>query len=697
MNNHKNLAATAAAVVLLALAPGLSAGQTKVKEKDLAPQFQEWLNLTAYLILPAEKDVFLSLANDWEREAFINAFWKQRDPTPATAQNEYKDEILKRFRHVNMTFHRGTSRPGWMTDMGRIYMILGPPANIERFETVSALYPAQVWYYYGDAAKNLPTSFAIVFAQIRGGEFRLYNPVSDGPGSLIIDTKGIDLSNYQAVYEKIRELAPTLAGVSISLIPGQIPFGYQPSPQSNMILSTVFESPKKDVNPAYATHFLSYKGIVSTDYLTNYIESNASTALIQDPILGIDFLHFFISPRKLSLDFYQPRNEYYCNFNLNVSLRKGETIIFQYSKDYPFYIPPDRVENVQGNGVSVLDLFPIAEGTYGLTILLQNTVGKEFSMFEKEVTVPAKGGDARLAEPLLGYKLQDAPAAANVPFKVLDKQLLTDPNATLGLGDDIAYALGILNVSRELWTQGEMGVVIQGSKAKDKPVKTFALKLADQPFHPTVNILQAMPARDFAPDYYEMKFSLKDGGGKILDTATLPFIISAAEAVPHPVTLARSLPSANGFLYFYGLAIQYDKVGDLTRAEAAYRRAFEMQPDYPEGLVDFADFLLRSKKFDEALRVVEPLKSNEKFRFQYLLLRGRALMEKGEFASAIQSLLDGNRIYNSDTRLLNALGYCYYKTGRKKDALDVLNASLRLNTEQADVKALIATIEKDLK
>ncbi len=695
-NNHKNLAA-AAAVMLLALAAGSSAGQTKVKEKDLAPPFQEWLHLTAYLITPAERDVFFMLGNDRDREAFIDAFWKQRDPTPATPQNEYRDEIVKRFRYVNATFHRGTSRPGWMTDMGRIFMILGRPTNIERFENSPNIHPTQVWYYYGDAAKNLPTSFAIVFFQARGGEFRLYNPVSDGPGSLIIDTEGVDLTDYQAVYEKIRGLAPTLAGVSISLIPGQIPFGYTPSPQSELILSTIFESPKKDINPAYATHFLSYKGIVSTEYLTNYIDSSASLALIRDPILGLDFLHFSLTPRKLSLDFYGQGNQYYCNFKLSVSLRKGEAVVFQYSKDYPFYLPPDKVENVQANGVSILDLFPIAEGTYGLTILLQNTVGKEFSLFEKEVTVPAAGGPVRLTEPVLGYKLQDAPAAANVPFKVLNQQILTDPKATLGRGDDVAYRLGILNVTQDLWNRGEVEVVIEGSAAKGKPVKTFSQRLADLPFHPTLNVIGALPARDFAPDYYEMKFSLKDGGGAVLDTASLPFIISSEIAIPHPVTLSRSLPAANNFLYFYGLAIQYDKIGDPARAEAAYRKALELKPDYPEGLSDFADFLFRSNKFDEALRVVEPLKDNDKFRFNYFLIRGRALLEKGEFGSAIQSLLDGNRIYNSDTRLLNALGYCYYKTGRKKEALDVLGASLRLNPEQADVKALIGTIEKELK
>jgi GWxTD domain-containing protein len=695
-NKIRNPAGTALlAVVLLALAAGPSSAQTKVK--DLAPQFKDWLNLTAYIILPAEKEVFLALSNDIERAAFIEAFWKQRDPTPATPQNEYKDEILKRFSYVNEYFRRGTSRPGWMTDMGRIYMILGPPTNIEHFENAYNIYPTQVWYYYGDATKGLPTSFAIIFAQIRGGEFRLYNPVSDGPESLIMNTQGIDLTNHETVYEKIRESAPTLASISLSLIPGQIPYNYVPSPQSNMVLSSVFESPQKDVSPAYATHFLNYKGMVSTEYLTNYVESAAELAVIRDPVLGLDFLHFSIAPRNLSLDYYEQGNQYYCNFKLSVSLRKGEDVVFQYSKDYPFYLPPDKVDNVRANGVSVLDLFPIAAGKYGLTILLQNTVGKEFSLFEKDVTVPAADGPARLAEPVLGYKLQDAPTAANVPFKLLDKQLSTDPKATLGLGDDVAYAIEVLGVSQDLWSRGEVEVAVEGAAAPGKPARTFALKLAEQPFHPAIDLTGAFPARELVPDYYEMKISLKDGGGNVMDTATLPFIVSRESAVPHPVTLVRALPAANSFLYFYGLAIQCDKSGDPAGAEAAYRKAVELKPDYPEGLSDFADFLVRAGKYDQALQVVEPLQNLDKFRFNYFLIRGRALMGKGDYEPALQSLLEGNRIYNSDTRLLNALGFCFYKTGRKKEAQDALAASLRLNPDQPDVKALAATIEKELR
>lgn len=135
----------------------------KLKEKDLPQKYQDWLKLINYIIFPVEKDAFLQLTMDRDRDLFIESFWKQRDPTPATPQNEYKDELIKRFQYANTFYRRGTTREGWMTDMGRIYIILGLPSSIERFEGVAGIHPCQVWYYYGDRTKGLPTYFALVF------------------------------------------------------------------------------------------------------------------------------------------------------------------------------------------------------------------------------------------------------------------------------------------------------------------------------------------------------------------------------------------------------------------------------------------------------------------------------------------------------------------------------------------------------
>jgi len=670
----------------------------KLKEKDLPLKYQEWLKLVSYIILPIEKDAFLQLAVDRDRDLFIESFWRQRDPTPATPQNEYKDEHLKRFQYANTFYRRGTTREGWMTDMGRIYILLGPPSSTERFEGVAGIFPCQAWYYYGDRTKGLPTYFALVFYQRGGsGEFRLYNPAADGPASLLIDTRGIDLTNAEQVYQKIKELAPTLAGVSISMIPGEYPYNFQPSPQCNIILSNILESPKKDISPSYATHFLEYKGVVSTEYLTNYIESSASIALVKDPVLGIDFLHFSMSPKKMSIDYYQPKDEYYCNFKMSVSLRSGETIIYQYSKDYPFYFPPANEENIRSNGIAVQDSFPVIEGRYELTVLLQNSVGKEFSIYEKEVTIPEESDSPQIIGPVLGYKLQDYNAVLHAPFKVMDKQLSVDPNNTIASRDDLALFLSVASMKEDIWKEAQLEIQIKGSKA-DKPFqKNFSLKLANFIYNRILGVSFTTPAREFVPDYYEMKLSLKDGRGTVLDEAKSQFIISPAEAVPHPVTLAKTFPLANIFLYFYSLAYQYDKMNKPDKAEANFEKAYSLKPDYTEGIIDYSGFLLRVRKYDLALELAEKFKGNERFKFDYFLIKGQALAGKGAYTQAIESLLEGNKIYNSDTRLLNSLGFCYYRTSKKREALEALGASLRLNPEQKEIKELVAEIEKRLK
>ena len=304
----------------------------QIKEKDLPSKYRDWLKLASYIIRPEEKDVFLQLANDRERDIFVQTFWKQRDPTPGTPVNEYREEHIKRFDYANEYYRRGSPREGWMTDMGRFHVILGSPVSIERFDNQKGLYPAQVWYYYGEREKGLPAHFGIVFFKRGGaGEYKLYDPVSDGPGTLMIEGRNLDPFAYEQTYEKLYELAPTLALVSLSMIPGEIPFNYQPSLRNNIIIADILESVKEDVNPVYATHFLNYRGIVSTDYLTNYIESDAEAALMKDPLIGLNFLHFLIVPRKISVDYYEPKDQFFCNFTLNVNMSKGDDTVFQYS------------------------------------------------------------------------------------------------------------------------------------------------------------------------------------------------------------------------------------------------------------------------------------------------------------------------------------------------------------------------------
>ncbi len=667
----------------------------KIKAEDLSEKYREWLDMTSYIILPQEKDVFFQLTSDRDRDLFIKAFWRQRDPTPGTPQNEYQEEHLKRFAYANTYYKRGTPREGWMTDMGRMHIILGPPSSIERFDSEAGIHPCQVWYYYGDRTKGLPTYFAVLFYKRGGaGEYKLYNPTTDGPGSLLIGGSGRIVGDYRAAYQKIRELAPSLAGVAISMIPGQIPSDFQPTPRNNIILANILESPKKELTPTYATHFLDYKGIVSTEYLTNYIESFGLVAVVRDPVLDMNFVHFSINPKSFSADYFEPKDQYFCNFQLNVSIRKDEIVIFQYSKDFPFYFDPSAMDRIKGNGISIQDSFPLIEGEYRLIVLVQNSVGKEFSVFEKDVYVPESTGLPGIIGPILGFKAEPRKDPLHLPFKVVDTKILVDPENTISASEEVALLFNLVNISDEMRKSGKVRILANGLGLRKPIKKSFSLDLNAYPPKETLVITHSIPAKEFSPDYYEMHLILEDGDGNPIDEKKTQFILSPQEEIPHPVTLSKSFPISNNFLYSYSFAYQYDKAKNFPKAEEYYEEAYRQKPDYFRGIVEYSNFLLKIRKFEKSLDFIEKVSEDDGLKFPYYLVKGKALIGMEKYQEAIEFLIEGNKIYNSDVGLLNSLGLCYYKTGKKKEALDVLKASLRLDPDQKDIKRLIDEIEK---
>ncbi|MGH9471193.1 MAG: GWxTD domain-containing protein [Terriglobales bacterium] len=109
-----------------ALTPRQRRKQQKELEKELNPEDKKWLNEdVAYIITPEERQTFLQLHNEDEREAFIESFWQRRNPDPEDPYNTYKEEYYRRIAYANQHFASG--EPGWKTDRGRIYISWGKP------------------------------------------------------------------------------------------------------------------------------------------------------------------------------------------------------------------------------------------------------------------------------------------------------------------------------------------------------------------------------------------------------------------------------------------------------------------------------------------------------------------------------------------------------------------------------------------
>ncbi len=66
-----------------------------------------------------------------ERTRLINEFWQRRDPTPGTATNELRDAFMRRVVFADHMFP-GDAQRGALTDRGRIFVLLGKPAMVQR-------------------------------------------------------------------------------------------------------------------------------------------------------------------------------------------------------------------------------------------------------------------------------------------------------------------------------------------------------------------------------------------------------------------------------------------------------------------------------------------------------------------------------------------------------------------------------------
>jgi len=179
---HSRKAVRFSCLVFLVLScPGAGAASQQSQKKSPEPesQYRQWLEQdVVYIISAEEREVFLKLSTDEERERFIEQFWARRDPDPSTPDNEFREEHYRRIQHANEQFHAGI--PGWRTDRGRIYIAFGPPDRIETHPVggqyirpahegggQTSTYPFERWEYRH--IEGIGDDIEIEFVDVSGG------------------------------------------------------------------------------------------------------------------------------------------------------------------------------------------------------------------------------------------------------------------------------------------------------------------------------------------------------------------------------------------------------------------------------------------------------------------------------------------------------------------------------------------------
>jgi VWFA-related protein len=129
-------------------------------------QAPAWLDDVDPLITAREREVFLRLTSEGDRQAFIERFWQVRDPYPETARNEARERWEARLTEARRHW------PDPRDERARILLVNGEPGS--RVETRCDGERVEAWIY--EPRFQVKYRTVLVFTGGESGPARLWHP-----------------------------------------------------------------------------------------------------------------------------------------------------------------------------------------------------------------------------------------------------------------------------------------------------------------------------------------------------------------------------------------------------------------------------------------------------------------------------------------------------------------------------------------
>ena len=698
-------------VLFFGLFLGFFLSAVSFEEKPpLPPEYEQWLNEEVpYLITPAEKEVFLKLENDKERDLFIDEFWKQRDPTPGTSRNEAKEEHYQRIKFANETFGALSPLEGWQTDRGKYYIMLGAPHHVEKYHTIDT-YPIELWYYHGDPNLDQPSSFRLLFfRRDGGGDYELYSPMADGPKTLVHfvmndpDQKimltqdvlmgtsqerfdstvdSLDREAYRILKEKV---SYELAQAAFSSFPGRD--GPQHRLPSEIVIQKVETIPQTKVDDKYAYDFLEHKATVEVSYSVHFMGNHNLVNVIQDPS-DMFFVNYTIVPDSLSMDAFQ--DKYFTNLRLSLLVKdKEDRTIFQRERNVPIELREKELTSIGKRPFHLCDSFPLIPGAYKLNLLLENTVTKEFTSFEKNIDVP----DPELLNislPILSrlvYRGMPKGEAVRA-YQVGDVLIYPSLNNTFHVADTLYTFFQIFGLS---FQQKEEGILEFVFLRDEKPVKTVRKKVSE--YENGRDFLVDFALEDLSEGQYKLRVHMLDQQeNKILEVER-NFTVTG-KAQPGSWYVAQTNPPPGDPFYNYARGNQLLNQREMEKAIEELKKAHEGNPDSLEYALSYSRALLIAEDFGEVIEALSPYAAAGAEKFELFYYLGEAAKRIGEPEAAVGYYQEALNQRGNMVEILNSLGSCFLELGNQVEALRAWEKSLEINPNQSEIREAVRKIKQ---
>ena len=528
------LALTGAAALLVVLGttirtfatPDKQSKEEKKRQKELQKEeqspYKKWIDEEVpYIITDQERAAFKKLNTDDEREQFIENFWERRNPNPGDPENEFKEEYYRRIAYANEHFASGI--PGWKTDRGRIYIMYGPPNEIDNHDSggtyerpaeegggETSTYPFEDWTY--NYIEGVGSNIKLEFVDpTMSGEFHLTMDPGEKDALLHVPNAGLTLLESMGMASKTDRFTRT-DGMTIGQPLGGLPESMEEFTRLDTF-AKIFQPPavKFDDLKASVTHKITSQILpfqLRTDFVRITDDAVLTPITVQVANKDLQFQNKD-GIMHASLDIYgqltTPSGRVATTFDQGVAVDMPE---------HDFQNFPDRKEVYQR-------ALPLKPGLYKLSLVLRDENSGNIGYLDEGIRVPRYDDDKLSSSSLiLADLIQQVPTTqvGTGMFVIGSTKVRPSVQKVFTRDQNLGIYMQVYNLAQDPTTHKPCAD-IDYSLTKDGQSLYSSSEKAQTA---QVTISKTLPLKTLAPGEYKLEIKVTDNVSKqsVLEPAT---------------------------------------------------------------------------------------------------------------------------------------------------------------------------------
>jgi GWxTD domain-containing protein len=487
----------------------------KAIQKEMESPYKRWLSdEVPYIITDEERSAFKKLTTDDEREQFIEAFWERRNPNPGSPENEFKEEYYRRIAYTNEHYSSGI--PGWKTDRGRIYIMYGPPDEIDSHPSggsymrppeegggETSTYPFETWRYrYID---GIGTNIILEFVDpTMTGEY--HYTMDPGEKDALLHVPGAGLTQLEAMgmASKTDRFTRT-DGMTIGQSLGGTPESMNEFTRLDLY-AKIFKPPAVKFNDLRASVSHRISGdVLPFDVRTDFIRVTEESVLT--PVT--------VQIANRDLEFQNKDGVMHAVLDVfgQLSTLSGR-VVNTFEKGIRLDVPESEFQKYVDRKSVYQEVVPLRPGRYKLSMVLKDDTNSRMGSLDLSVVVPHFDDDSLSHSSLiLADLIQPLPMhqVGSGPFVIGSTKVRPSVNGNFTRDQNLGIYMQVYNLSLDPKTHKPSAEIEYDLTKDGQPVwKTTqdAAKVANA--SQQVTIEQQLPLRPLQPGRYTLVVKVTD-------------------------------------------------------------------------------------------------------------------------------------------------------------------------------------------